>query len=585
MIPPDFLQTLLDRVDIVDVIEPYVPLKKSGANYAARCPFHSEKTPSFTVSQSKQFYHCFGCGAHGTAIGFLMEYAGLGFIDAVKDLAARVGMQVPESAQMPARHGDNDQAPLFAAMENAWHCYKSALKKSDRAIEYLKGRGLTGEIAGRYGIGYAPGEWRNLDSAFQNYGDPVLARAGLVVESESGRRYDRFRDRIMFPIFNVRGRVIAFGGRVLDQGEPKYLNSPETALFEKGTELYGLTQARQAIRDSGRVLVVEGYMDVIALAQHGVGYAVATLGTAVSVTQVRKLIRMADWVIFAFDGDEAGRKAALRAMEQSLSLFEDGKRLDFLFLPGGEDPDSFVRAHGKTGFETLVETAMPLSEFLIKELLARTEVSSVEGRARLLQLAGPWLKEIRAPYLGRLLRDRIAGMAGVPEREAGRLLGIADQPRRLGKGPRMALPSITRALLNCLMAKPELASEVDPGLLPNDEYAETLRRLLEIMATTPNLRTARDVAEVLGESQHGNLVRQAAGEILNWPEDYDVVADFRHALSTLRTEAGRRISRQYGQRKPSEMSVEEKAAYLDASRMSKPGGADTEEGDGEAGEA
>jgi DNA primase len=499
-----------------------------------------------------------------------MEYAGLDFVDAVADLAARVGMAIPDSVGTNSRRRETDTDALLTVMANAWRYYKTALKSSERAVAYLKGRGLTGEVAARYGLGYAPDEWRNLAACFAHYEDPVLVRAGLVIDTEGGRRYDRFRDRIMFPIFSGRGRVIAFGGRVLDKGEPKYLNSPETPLFAKGTELYGLVQARQAIRDSGRVLVVEGYMDVIALAQHGVGYAVATLGTAVSGTQIRKLIRMAERVVFAFDGDDAGRKAAVRALEQSLPLFEDGKRLDFLFLPSGEDPDSYIRQHGCSRFEALLEAALPLSEFFTRELLGRTEVSSVEGKARLMQIASPWLKEIHAPFLGHLLRRRIAELAGLSDREAGRLLGRAPAPQPAGKRHALPLPSPARTLLLCLLAKPELAARIDRGLLlEGDAYASALRGLLEFAEKAPNLRTARDMAEVLGDTPEGDLVRQAAGEVMTWPEDYDVMADLEGALSSLHSEAGRRMGRQIESRKPSELSAEEKAAYLGSLRRRK----------------
>ncbi len=347
MIPQSFIQDLLNRVDIVDVVESYVPLKRAGTNYAARCPFHSEKSPSFTVSQTKQFYHCFGCGAHGTAISFLMEHQGMGFVDAVKDLAGRVGMVVPEQTADPQRKEKIEAAEdLTEIMLKAAQFYKAQLKTSDKAVAYLKNRGLTGEIAARYGLGYAPDGWQNLEAVFPEYQSKSLTEAGLVIASEEGRRYDRFRDRIMFPIHNQRGAIIGFGGRVIDQGEPKYLNSPETPLFEKGRELYGLFQARSAIREAERVVVVEGYMDVVALGQYDIGYAVATLGTATTPWQVQKLLRQTDNVIYCFDGDAAGRRAAWRALENSLAQLQDGKQVRFLFLPPEDDPDSFVRAHG-----------------------------------------------------------------------------------------------------------------------------------------------------------------------------------------------------------------------------------------------
>src|SRR5690349_20812481 len=345
MIPNDFIQTLLARTDIVEVIDRHVPLKKAGSNHVACCPFHSEKTPSFTVSPAKQFYHCFGCGAHGNAISFLMEYQGLGYVDAVKDLAESVGMKMPEFQPWARKAGS--EVDLYAVMEQACDYYREQLKGAPRAIDYLKGRGLTGKIAARFGIGYAPDGWQNLQGVFPNYADKALKDAGLVIDAEGGRRYDRFRDRVMFPILNQRGSVIAFGGRVVDEGEPKYLNSPETALFEKGRELYGLPQARPAIRAAGRVIVVEGYMDVVALAQHGIEYTVATLGTATSPIHVQKLLRQTDEVVFCFDGDAAGRKAAWHALEVCLPYLADHKAMRFLFLPAAHDPDSFVREKGK----------------------------------------------------------------------------------------------------------------------------------------------------------------------------------------------------------------------------------------------
>jgi DNA primase len=349
MIPQSFIQELLHRVDIVDVIDRHVKLKRAGANFSACCPFHSEKSPSFTVSPTKQFYHCFGCGAHGTAVGFLMEYSGLGFVDAVKELAQGIGLTVPEERShepQRRRNESEDGEDLHAVMLKAAQFYRGALKDAPQAIEYLKRRGLSGEIAKKFGVGYAPEGWQNLERAFPQYQSSALTLAGLVKQNDEGRRYDVFRDRIMFPIVDVRGNVIGFGGRVLDKGEPKYLNSPETPLFEKGRELYGLYQARRAIRDAGRVIVVEGYMDVVALAQHGVEYAVATLGTATTPAHVQKLLRQTDEIVYCFDGDSAGRRAAWRALENSLGQLADDKQLRFLFLPQGEDPDTYVRQHG-----------------------------------------------------------------------------------------------------------------------------------------------------------------------------------------------------------------------------------------------
>ena len=319
MIPESFIQELLNRVDVVDVIDKSVPLKKAGANYSACCPFHNEKSPSFTVSPTKQFYHCFGCGAHGTAIGFLMEYAGLSFIEAINDLSKNVGMIVPVEQSTPqSREADAQNKTiklgLQETLQQAANYYKAQLKESPRAIEYLKGRGLSGVIAAKFQIGYAPAGWQNLQTVFPNYDNEALQTAGLVVENDQGKRYDRFRDRIMFPIHDQKGQVIGFGGRVINNEDtPKYYNSPETPLFQKGHELYGLFVARRAIRDASRVLVVEGYMDVVALAQYGIEYAVAALGTATTPFHITKLMRQTDEIVFCFDGDNAGRTAAWRA--------------------------------------------------------------------------------------------------------------------------------------------------------------------------------------------------------------------------------------------------------------------------------
>ncbi|MBX3619073.1 MAG: DNA primase [Rhizobacter sp.] len=463
MIPQSFIQDLLGRVDIVEVIDRYVKLKRTGSNYAACCPFHTEKSPSFTVSPTKQFYHCFGCGAHGTAIGFMMEYGGLGFVDAVKDLAQSVGMQVPEEARSEHAQRRAEEGPdLLGVLLQAAQYYRNQLKDAPRAIEYLKKRGLSGEIAKRFGIGYAPDGWQNLEQVFADYADKALNAAGLVKQNEEGRRYDVFRDRIMFPIVDVKGNIIGFGGRVLGEGEPKYLNSPETPVFEKGRELYGLFQARRAIRDAGCVIVVEGYMDVVALAQAGVEYAVATLGTATTPVHVQKLLRQSDEVVFCFDGDAAGRRAAWRALENSLAHLADGKQLRFLFLPDGEDPDTYVRKHGKAAFETLLGKADPLSRFLIDELRSRVDVQTSEGRAKLMQQAKPLVKQIAAPMLSLLIRKELAQLAGVTQQELDAQFEIHGQPAPPPqRRPTAVRPSILRTMLDLIVCDPGLGKLID----------------------------------------------------------------------------------------------------------------------------
>jgi DNA primase len=418
VIPQSFIQELLARVDIVDVVGKHVKLRKGGANWMGLCPFHGEKSPSFSVSPTKQFYHCFGCGAHGSAIGFLMEHAGLGYVDAIHELAREVGLTVPdERGPDDARRRDPDLLETLAA---AMRFYKQRLKDTPRAIEYLKGRGVSGETAARFGIGYAPEGWRGLEAAVPDYSAGTMVESGLVIESEpeegeSGRRrrYDRFRDRIMFPIRNPRGQVIGFGGRVLGKGEPKYLNSPETPLFSKGRELYGLFEGRDAIRAADCVIVVEGYMDVVMLAQHGVRNAVATLGTATTAQHVQKLLRLVDRVVFAFDGDAAGRRAAWRALEACLPLAADTKRIDFLFLPPEHDPDSFVREHGEAGFAAFLAGAQPLSEFLLRELSGRVDLATPEGRARFQAEARPLLLSMPQAALRLQLVQAVAGKVGV----------------------------------------------------------------------------------------------------------------------------------------------------------------------------
>ncbi len=426
MIPESFKQDLLNRVDIVEVIERYVQLRKGGANLLACCPFHSEKSPSFTVSPSKQFYHCFGCGAHGNAISFLMEYQGLGYVDAVKALAESAGMKLPDYEKNPKKVAASPD--LYEVLDRASQFFRDQLKQSPGAIDYLKRRGLTGKIAARFGIGYAPAGWRNLESVFPDYTAAVLRETGLVIEAEGGKRYDRFRDRVMFPILDQRARVIGFGGRVLGDGEPKYLNSPETPLFEKGRELYGMVQARLSVRSSGRVVVVEGYMDVVALAQHGVEYAVATLGTATTPVHVQKLFRQVDEVVFCFDGDAAGRKAAWHALEVALPVLSDNKTVKFLFLPAEDDPDTYIRAHGREAFEQMVVEARPLSEFLLSELRRRVDLDTLEGRSRLIAEAKPLVSRVAAPALQLQLMKALAELAGVTPDEAMRLAGIAGPP-------------------------------------------------------------------------------------------------------------------------------------------------------------
>ncbi|MEY4710988.1 MAG: putative primase protein DnaG [Pseudomonadota bacterium] len=437
-IPDSFLQELLARADVVEIVGRYVPLKKTGANFSGLCPFHSEKSPSFTVSPTKQFYHCFGCGKHGNAIGFLMEHAGMGFVEAVKDLAGQFGMQVPEDERSPqdralAAQQREKQATLTDVLEKAGEAYRKHLKNSTRAIDYLKGRGLSGEVARQFGLGYAPEGWRSLASVFPQYDDPLLAESGLVIVGEDDdKRYDRFRDRIIFPIRNVKGECIGFGGRVLGDEKPKYLNSPETPVFSKGRELYGLFEARQALREKGFVLVTEGYMDVVALAQLGFPNAVATLGTACTTDHVQKLFRFTDSVVFSFDGDAAGRRAARKALEGALPYATDVRSVKFLFLPPEHDPDSYIRAFGTDAFSRYIGDATPLSRFLVDSAREGCDLSTAEGRAHMMANAKPLWSLLPD---GALKRQLLAELADHAQLDARELSSLWNAQRPPGTGP------------------------------------------------------------------------------------------------------------------------------------------------------
>jgi len=540
VIPKSFIQDLLNRLDIVDVVERYVPLKKAGANFVACCPFHNEKSPSFTVSQSKQFYHCFGCGAHGTAIGFVMEHAGFGYVEAIEELARGIGLDVPRerpAAGDAQREYAQKVAPdLYEVMQTATRYYREQLKQSPRAIDYLKQRGLSGEIAAKFGIGYAPDAWQSLAAAFPDYQSDTLDETGLVVSGDEGKRYDRFRDRIMFPIINVRGQVIGFGGRVLDKGEPKYLNSPETPLFEKGRELYGLFQAQKAIRGGQQVLVVEGYMDVVALAQHGVGYAVATLGTATTPYHVQKLLRLAEHIVFCFDGDKAGQKAAWRALENALPYLQDGKRLSFLFLPVEHDPDSFIREFGKDAFEQRVREAMPLSGYLLREASAELDLRTQEGRNQLLQRAKPLLTAITAPATALLLRKEVAALSGISQEELEALYeikSVARAPRRSFQKAGRAAPSSHRLLLQCLIAQPALGTQIHAEWQGEGAEAEAVEALLYVLREAGFEVSGAALMQMFQGTAHEKTLAAAEADMLNWGENFDVEAEFAGLMGRL----------------------------------------------------
>ncbi len=515
-IPDTFIQEVLARVDIVDVVGRYVQLKKGGANLMGLCPFHGEKSPSFSVSPSKQFYHCFGCGAHGDAIRFLMEHTGAGFVDTVRDLAQQAGLKVPEEQVDPAEQARAAEAralrsTLTDVLQRAAEHYRARLKDDKRAVDYLKRRGLTGQIARQFGLGFAPEGWRTLASAFPKYDDPLLVEAGLViVQGDDGadqKRYDRFRDRIMFPIRSVKGDVIGFGGRVIDSGEPKYLNSPETPVFVKGRELYGLFEARTAFRERGYALVVEGYMDVVALAQSGFGNAVATLGTACTPDHVQKLLRFTDHVVFSFDGDAAGRRAAGRALEAALPHVTDLRSFKFLFLPPEHDPDSYVREHGAPGFEQFVAAALPLSRQLIERAAEGADLATAEGRARLLAQARPlWMALPVGALRAQILAD-LAQEARLPLDELSRLWGQTASAAG-ARPPSARRPALSRRTSGVAVK------------LPQDQAA----RMLLLNSDLWHALSGADHEMLSGlDSWHGELFRWLERELTEhghreWPE-------------------------------------------------------------------
>ena len=538
MIPQTFIQDLLNRIDIVDVVGRYVQLKKGGANLMGLCPFHNEKSPSFTVSPAKQFYHCFGCGAHGSAIGFLMEYAGLSYVEAIKDLAQGIGVVVPDdrNENTPRRDGP-DAATLSALMDRASTYYREQLKASPVAVQYLKERGLTGQIAKQFGLGYSPDEWNGLQGVFgEEYPAKAVADTGLTIDSDKGTRYDRFRGRVMFPIRSTRGAIIGFGGRVIGAGEPKYLNSPETPLFEKGMELYGLFEARQAIRAAGRALVVEGYMDVVALAQHGVGYAVATLGTACTPAHVQKLTKQTDRIIFCFDGDAAGRRAAWRALENSLSLTSDDKIFSFLFLPAEHDPDSYVREYGQEAFEAEQGRAKPLSVFLLDHLRAEVDLSTAEGRGGLVSAAKPHLQRIAAPGLRLAIVQELARLVQMDPREVEGLADLKPQAMIPRAGPpRVARSPVTpldKQLLWLLARLPALAH--DPAVEESRHaIAEDslTRRVIEVIEAHPGIDSPVALFEFFRDTEDELELADAVKRALEEKEDTMVRLEFTKALA------------------------------------------------------
>ena len=545
LIPQDFIDDLIARADIVEVVGRRTQLKKAGREFKACCPFHDEKTPSFTVSPGKGFYHCFGCGAHGTAIGFLMEFDHMSFVDAIESLASSMGVEVPRSeTSQPTRRYDE----LFSLMETVARHWQSCLKETQTAVEYLKNRGIDGPTAKRFGIGFAPDGWSNVLDKFGKSEEAIekLLATGLIIRKDNGKHYDRFRDRVMFPIRDARGRTIGFGGRTMGDGEPKYLNSPETVLFHKGRELYGLYEARQALRHIERLVVVEGYMDTVAMARHGIDFAVATLGTATTDEHLNRLFRLTDNAYFAFDGDRAGKKAAWRALENALPHIREGRQVRFVFLPDGHDPDSFVNENGADAFVKLMDAGMPLSEFLIHELSTQVDMDSIDGRAKLAEMARPLVSKIPTGIYRELLTEGLAAAVGLTGQKL-EMMMTADQKRNNSSSMtganrvrvRQQLsasggPSVVRRAITLILNHPEAGAKLDIEKLAGVQRAgvDLLSALIETAQSEPTITTAGLLERWRHDEKGGHLGKLAAVDV-PVDEEFDAAAELDECLQQL----------------------------------------------------
>ena len=530
MIPESFIQELLNRVDVVEVVDRKVQLKKAGANFVACCPFHKEKTPSFSVSPSKQFYHCFGCGAHGSAISFLIEYDGMTFVEAVNELANTAGLKVPNEQNVGTKEVKNNQK-LEQVMQSTNIFFQKQLRQSNKAIAYLKERGLTGQIAKEFAIGYAPEGWSNLEKNLTNYNTEDLIKAGLIQKNEQGKFYDRFRDRIMFPIINEKGAVIGFGGRVINpEDTPKYYNSPETPLFQKSFELYGLINARKAIRTENYVLVVEGYMDVAALAQHDIRNVVATLGTATTQFHIKKLMRYTQEIVFCFDGDQAGKEAAWRALNNALEALNDNLNLKFLFLPDNHDPDSYVRENSKDAFTKMVDAALPFSEYLIKYLTEKNNLASQEKKVKFLNEVEPILKKINASKLKLLIRKKIAALLDLDTADMNQIFGHERASKgNVQKNNFLLNRSQKRKFCLLMLLEPNAIKQDDAVLFVSDELDDQLGKAIIFIASSLEEKKTASIMYALESRFDADVIRELNQQLAS----FDMNLDYHEELVAL----------------------------------------------------
>ena len=574
LIPQNFIDDLIARVDIVEIMGSRIQIKKAGKEFKAVCPFHDDSNPSLTISPSKGFYHCFSCGAHGTAVGFLMNYEHLSFIEAIESLASSLGVEIPyEQNQQPIKKNNN----LYDLLAEIQAHYQLLLKKNSGAIEYLKNRGITGDVAKRFNVGFAPPGWRNILDKYgtSKNGISELLKLGLIIQKDNNNYYDRFRERIMFPIRDNRGRYIGFGGRILNQEQPKYLNSPETPLFHKGRELYGLYECQQALRNIQRIVVVEGYMDVISLAQHGIDYAVASMGTATTDDHFNRLFRLTDYIYFCFDGDQAGLDAAWRALKNALPHVREGRQIKFVFLPEKDDPDTYVKKNSATAFEKELDDGLDLSDFLIEKLAKDIDMKSIDGRARLAEKTKPLINQIPEGIFKELILEKLSEAIGLSTAKLNKLLVNQDyqlarngRSRIISKLPKKKLkggPSVIKKAITLILNYPSIANDITHEKIGKNAKpgVEILKKLVTTIQEKPQITTA-GLIELWRDDPEGKFLGQLAISELPENEDFNAKDELQDCLhQIMRDNHKARITHLINKQSNNELASDEKKELKD----------------------
>ena len=574
LIPQNFIDDLIARVDIVEIMGSRIQIKKAGKEFKAVCPFHDDSNPSLTISPSKGFYHCFSCGAHGTAVGFLMNYEHLSFIEAIESLASSLGVEIPyEQNQQPIKKNNN----LYDLLAEIQAHYQLLLKKNSGAIEYLKNRGITGDVAKRFNVGFAPPGWRNILDKYgtSKNGTSELLKLGLIIQKDNNNYYDRFRERIMFPIRDNRGRYIGFGGRILNQEQPKYLNSPETPLFHKGRELYGLYECQQALRNIQRIVVVEGYMDVISLAQHGIDYAVASMGTATTDDHFNRLFRLTDYIYFCFDGDQAGLDAAWRALKNALPHVREGRQIKFVFLPEKDDPDTYVKKNSATAFEKELDDGLDLSDFLIEKLAKDIDMKSIDGRARLAEKTKPLINQIPEGIFKELILEKLSEAIGLSTAKLNKLLVNQDnqlarngRSRIISRLPKKKLkggPSVIKKAITLILNYPSIANDITHEKIGKNAKpgVEILKKLVTTIQEKPQITTA-GLIELWRDDPEGKFLGQLAISELPENEDFNAKDELQDCLhQIMRDNHKARITHLINKQSNNELASDEKKELKD----------------------